>query len=208
MPSIVQSLLARLSGPALEKIARQIGVSPQMAQAAIVVAVPLLVKSLANNASQGQGASSLLSALDRNHDGSVLDDLMGFVSSSQNESGGAAILGHIFGGRQANVAEGLGQGLGLDAKASGQLLSILAPLVLGQLAREKQAGGFDAAGLASALQGEQRDLHQQAPSAMDMLSGLLSSARSGAGGEAAPAAGAPDLASLGASLFNQFLKPR
>ncbi|MEO8361562.1 MAG: DUF937 domain-containing protein [Vicinamibacteria bacterium] len=207
MPSIVQSLLAQLSGPALDRIAKQLGVSPQMAQAAIAVAVPLLIKSLSNNAASGQGASSLLAALDRNHDGSVLDDLMGFVSGGHATAGGADILGHIFGGQQATVAQGLGQSVGLDAGSSGQLLAMLAPLVMAQLGREKQAAGFDAAGLAGALFGEQKSLHDQAPSAMDMLSGLLASARSGAPAASGAAAG-PDLASMGASLLGQFLNPR
>ena len=211
MSSIVQSLLAQLSGPALEKIAKQVGISPQMAQAAIAVAVPLLIKTLSDNAAHGKGASSLLNALDRNHDGSVLDDLMGFVSGGHESAGGASILGHMFGGNQAAVASGFGQSLGLDAAASGKLLTILAPLVLGQLGKEKQAAGFDAAGLAGALFGEQKNLHEQAPSAMDMLSGLLAASRGAGTGAAAPA-NAPsegqDLLSLGSSLLGQFLKPR
>ncbi|MEO5760887.1 MAG: DUF937 domain-containing protein [Vicinamibacteria bacterium] len=208
MPSIVQSLLAQLSGPALERIAKQIGVSPQTAQAAIAVALPLLIQSLSNNVANGQGASSLLSALDRNHDGSVLDDLMGFVSGGHATAGGADILGHIFGGQQANVAQGLGQSVGLDTASSGKLLAILAPLVMAQLGRKKQTAGFDAAGLAGVLFGEQKSLRDQAPSAMDMLSGLLASARSGTPAASNNAAAGSDLASMGASLLGQLLKPR
>ncbi len=205
MSSTVQSL--QLSGPALQSIARQLGVSPQMAQSAIAVALPLLIKSLSNNAAQGAGASSLLSALDRNHDGSVLDDLMGFVSGGHESAGGAAILGHIFSGQQTSVASGFAQSTGLDPAASGKLLTILAPLVLGQLARQKQSSGLDAAGLAGALFGEQKNLHEQAPSAMDMLSGLLAGAGA-PGPSAAGGGGQGHLMALGADLLGQFLKSK
>jgi len=211
MPSIVESLLGQLSGPALQSIAKQLGVSPAMAQAAIAAALPLLIKGLSHNVGQTGGASSLLSALDRNHDGSVLDDVMGFVAGGHEGAGGAAILGHLFGGSQNAVAQGLGQSTGLDDAAAAKLLAMLAPLVLGQLGRAKQSAGLDAAGIAGALMGEQQSLHEQAPSAMDMLSGILNAARSGTGapGSAAAASGpAPDLMSLGASLLGQFLKPR
>jgi hypothetical protein len=209
MSSIVQSLLGQLSGPALQSIARQLGVSPAVAQAAIAAALPLLIKGLSHNVGQTGGAASLFSALDRNHDGSVLDDIMGFVASGHEAAGGAAILGHLFGGGQNTVAQGLGQTTGLDAAAASKLLAMLAPLVLGQLGREKQSAGLDPAGLAGALMGEQQSLHEQAPSAMDMLSGILNAARSGTGAPAGAApAPAPDLVSLGASLLGQFLKPR
>ena len=209
MPSIVQSLLTQLSGPALEKIARQIGVSPAVAQGAIAMALPLLLKALAGNAAQEGGASSLLSALDRNHDGSVLDDSMGFGAAGHESALGGSILGHIFGGNQQAVATGFGQRAGLDPSSSAKLLAILAPLVLGQLGRQNQAKGFDAAGLAGALLGEQKTLEQHAPSAMDMISGLLAGAASGSSPSARAnqaAAQGPDLLALGTSLLGQFLK--
>lgn len=208
MSSIVQSVLANLSGPALQKIAAQLGVSPAVAQGAIAVALPLLVKGLSNNAAGG-GASSLLAALDRNHDGSVLDDVMGFVSGGHEDAGGASILGHIFGGNQSAVAGAVGQSAGLDAASSAKLMGILAPLVLGQLGRQKQAAGLDASGLASMLSGEQQSLHQQNPSAMEMLSGLLSAAGSGGMASSGQAQNSgPDLMSLGSSLLGQFMKQK
>lgn len=208
MPSIIQSVLGSLSGPALQKIASQLGVTPQAAQAAIAVALPLLVKALSNNAAQGNGASSLLSALDRNHDGSILDDVIGFVSGGHESAGGAAILGHIFGGNQAAVTSAVGRSAGLDPDATTKLMALLAPLVMGELGRQKQSAGLDAAGLAGALFGEQQSLHDQNPSAMDMLSSLLS-ASGRAGGPATSSAQTqttPDLMSIGSSLLGQFLK--
>jgi hypothetical protein len=209
LSSIVESVLANLSGPALQKIAAQLGVSPAAAQGAIAVALPLLVKGLSNNAAAGNGASSLLAALDRNHDGSVLDDVMGFVSGGHESAGGASILSHIFGGNQSAVAGVVGQSAGLDAASSAKLMGILAPLVLGQLGRQKQAAGLDASGLANMLSGEQQSLHERNPSAMEMLSGLLSAAGSGGRASAgqAPNRG-PDLMSLGSSLLGQFMKQK
>lgn len=204
--SLVETVLAQVTGPALGQIAQRLGVDPRTAQGAIGVAVPLLVKALSNNAQNGAGASSLLSALDRDHDGSILDDLIGFASGASGQGVNAAgMLGHILGGQKNAVEETLGQASGLGSAGAGTLLSILAPIVLGQLGRQHKTQGFDPSALAGALFGEQQKIEQHAPSAMDMLGQLLGGNASPAGSGQAPQAG-PDLMALGGTLLQQFLK--
>ena len=57
---------------------------------------------------------------------------------------GAAILGHILGGRQSRAEAGIGQASGLDGGTVQQLLAMLAPLVMSFLAQRVQQGGLDA----------------------------------------------------------------
>src|SRR5262245_39244031 len=92
-------------------------------------ALPVFLGALSHHGSTAEGASSLLSALDRDHDGSVLDDIAGFLGN-YGSGGGHGILGHLFGERLNAVQEGVSQTSGLDSGKTSQLLVMLAPLVM------------------------------------------------------------------------------
>lgn len=145
--SLTASLFSQLqSGPALQQVSQQLGMDSGQASQAISAALPLLMGGLANNASQPQGAQSLLNALQRDHlvgggadtGGFDLGGLLGAVlgGGSSPATNGAGILGHVFGGQTSQAANLLGQKTGLDSGRSGQLLMILAPIVMSFLARQ------------------------------------------------------------------------
>ncbi len=173
MSEVLGTVLAELDRPgALTSIAAKLGVDEAQARQAIESALPVLLGGIARNAQDGAGASSLLAALDRDHDGSVLDDI-GDLLSAGGGATGAGILGHVFGERQTQVQEGLGQATGISGQGMGQLLSMLAPLVMGALGRAKQQGGLDATGLQETLTREGATLTQNAPGLMQGVLRLL-----------------------------------
>ena len=55
-----------------------------------------ILGAMANNASKPGGADSLLGALQKDHDGSILDNLGGFLGQPNTDDGNG-ILGHVFG---------------------------------------------------------------------------------------------------------------
>ncbi len=143
--SLTASLFSQLqSGPALQQVSQQLGMDSGQASQAISAALPLLMGGLANNASQPQGAQSLLNALQRDHLGSGgggfdLGGLLGSVlggGTATPSTNGAGILGHVFGRQTPQAASLLGQKTGLDSGRSGQLLMILAPIVMSFLAKQ------------------------------------------------------------------------
>jgi hypothetical protein len=139
---------------------------------ALSAAMPLLLSALANNASQPQGAQALHTALAQDHDGTIFNNMDGFLSNPQ-AANGAGILGHVLGERRDTVQNGLAQGTGLDANSMGQLLEIAAPLVMGALGQQQQQQGLDANGL-SALLGQQQQAAQAAnPDLMGTIGNLL-----------------------------------
>lgn len=168
MTSVLEALQSQLSGGALKQVAAQLGTDDAGANAAIGAALPVLLGALAKNAASPDGAAALGRALDKDHDGSVLDDLGGAIGNFQGGAG-AGILKHVLGGRQDVVAQGLGQAAGLDAGKAGALLSMLAPVVMGALGKAKRSGGLDAGGLAAML-GQERQ--RMAPAGA--VGGLLS----------------------------------
>lgn len=173
MSSVFDLLTQSLGGDATRQVSRQLGVDEGTAQKAITAALPMLMGALTRNAQSGQGAGALANALDRDHDGSVLDDVAGFLGNSGSAGAGQAILKHVLGGGQSNVQNGLGKAVGLDSGSAGQVLAMLAPLVMGALGKQKRTQGLDTSGLGDLLGREQRHVERQAPNAMGMVGKLL-----------------------------------
>lgn len=174
--SLVDDLMAQLQGVPLQQMAQQLGTSPAQTQDAVGAALPLLLGALGRNAAQPQGAMDLFGALQRNHSGGAdLGGLLGSLLGGGSGGGpqdGAAILGHIFGGNQQRAEAGLGQATGLGANA-GQLLQMLAPIVMSFLAQRMQSGGMDAGGLGQVLGQERARVQQQGGLGGGLLGSLL-----------------------------------
>lgn len=148
--SLTSTLLQQLQqGPALQQVSKTLGVDSNQASQAIQSALPLLMGALGNNASNPQGAQTLLNALQRDHStvsaaapasasgGLDLGGLLGAVlgGGGGQATNGAGILGHVFGGQTPQAAQLLGQKTGLDSGKSSQLLALLAPIVMSYLAQ-------------------------------------------------------------------------
>lgn len=178
MANFMNLITNQLGATAVNHLAKKMGVNSTVARLAISAAVPLLVNSMARNTSKSGGASSLANALDRDHDGSILDDLVGFIDGSnrQNEraSNGAGILSHLLGNRRSNVEQVLSRDTGLDQGATSNLLETLAPIVLGQLGREKRQNNLDQNGIAELLrQQRDEDERRMQPEQRNFISNLL-----------------------------------
>jgi hypothetical protein len=170
--SLLQMLQQRLGGQAVEQISRKLGADPGTTGNAIDAALPLLLTAVARNATQGGQAQSLHQAVTQDHDGGILDNVSGYLN--QAESGpGAGILRHVLGGKQQTVQTGLSQATGLDAGKTGQLLTMLAPLVMGAIGRANREKQLDSNGLSTLLTGEQEQLKESAPGVMGALSRFL-----------------------------------
>lgn len=201
--SLADELMAQLQGAPLQQMAEQLGASPSETESAVSAALPMLLGSLGHNAAQPQGAADLFGALQRDHGGAG-PDLGGLLGALLGGAGagaaggaapdGAAILGHIFGGNQQRAEEGLGQATGLGGFNAGQLLQMLAPLVMSFLAQRVNAGGMDAGGLGQALGQERARAQEQGGLGGGLLGSLLD--RDGDG-----QVGLSELIQLGGSLL-------
>jgi hypothetical protein len=167
--TMLDMLTSVLSGPVAGMLARRFGTDEATIKKAIAMALPLIISALARNASSPKGASALAGALARDHDGSLLDDVAGFVVGGDTGTGDA-ILKHVLGSRRAAAEAGISQQSGLDPAAVSQLLAMLAPLVLGYLGRQQRTQQLDPGSLGDMLGKEQANVQQQAP---DALGGLL-----------------------------------
>ncbi len=169
-----------LSGNNVSQISQAIGADESSTSSAIQAALPMLLGGLANNSASEQGASGILGAIDRDHDGSVLDDIGGLIAGNigGGAGNGAGILGHIFGGQQGGVEQAVSQASGLDMNKIGPLLAILAPIVMGAIGRARQSGGGGTSDLGGLLGGAAQQMGGGAD-LMGMLGGLLDRDRDG-----------------------------
>ena len=164
--SLTDDLLSQLQGAPLQQMSQQLGLNPQQASGAISAALPLLMGALGNNAAKPQGAEALFGALQNNHSGLDIGSVLGAVLGGGNNNpaaNGAGILGHIFGRNQGRAEAGLAQATGLSSDRAGQLMKILAPIVMAYLAQRMSGGGQQAsAGGLSQILGQEKQRVSQA----------------------------------------------
>jgi len=173
MDSLLDLLSQQLkSRDSMTHLSRAIGADSQTTQRAIAGALPVLIGALAGNANRPGGAEPLARALTKDHDGSILEDLAGFLGAGQT-SDGDGILRHALGSRRDAAQQQLGRMAGLDADSAGRLLALLAPVVMGALGRSMRQGKLDASALPGMLEKERRTAEQTLPGLGGMLSQLL-----------------------------------
>jgi hypothetical protein len=86
---------------------------------------------------------------------------------------GGKILGHILGGKQNQAQDGIANQSGLNGQQVGKLLMILAPIVMGALAKRKQQANLDAGGVREELQRDEQQVQQRAQKADNPLGAIL-----------------------------------
>ncbi len=155
MTALTDELFAQLEGAPLQQISQQLGIGKTQAAGAVSAALPLLMGALGKNASQPQGAEALFGALQKDHTGGGgIGDLLGMVlgGAQSRQTDGAGMLGHILGGQQGRAEQHLGEATGLGGDRAGQLMKILAPIVMAYLAKRmfsgNQSGGGASMGMA------------------------------------------------------------
>lgn len=181
--SLSDQLFSQLSGAPLQQISQQLGVDQAQAAGAVGTALPLLLGALGRNASQPQGAQALFGTLQNDFSGAGdLGGLLGAVLGGQpsRQTNGAGILGHVLGNQLPRAEAGLAQATGLGKDKAGQLMKILAPIVLAFLAKrmfqDRGAGtgqGPSAQLLGSILGQEQQQVRQQGGAAAGLLGAVL-----------------------------------
>lgn len=159
----LQDLLGQAQGTeAVQQISHDVGAEPSAVNTAIQAALPMILGSLANNASTPQGAENLNNALERDHDGSLLENLGGLgglifgggqATAPPRQADAGGILGHILGNNQGAVVQDASNRSGLNGGQVAQILMMLAPIVMAYLGRQKQEQGVGADGLGGLLGG-------------------------------------------------------
>lgn len=162
------SLIDLLTGNAGNEVASEaenkFGISKNQVIALMAVAAPLVISYLRKKSDDSSDdADALNTALDKDHDGSILNNPSTALSRQQE---GNSILDHIFGGQKGSVENQLSQNTGISMDKIGPILSMLAPIIMGYIGKEKKSNGVTSGGGLS-----------------DLLGGILGKAQNQAQGE-------------------------
>ena len=171
MSGLMDLLQSTIKDSSIGEISRQLGQDERTTSNAIDSALPMLIGALTKSTAADNG-EGLQRALETKHDGSILDDVAGFVKNN-DQSDGRGILGHILGRNGGAAAMLLGEQSGIGESNATSLMATLAPVVLGALGKAKSQKNLGANQLTSMLASESDSLAQRTPGMMRAVSGLL-----------------------------------
>lgn len=200
--NLMDLLQGTLSEGMVEQLSKQVGgADKEKTAAAASGIIATLTGALAKNAQTTEGAASLNNALERDHDGSILSDVIGMLGNQQGGSSsmlnGAGILKHVLGNQQGGVVEMISKMSGLESDKTGSLMTMLAPVIMGALGKTKREQGLDMAGIASLLSGTVSEEKQKNPT-MNLITSFLDKNNDGSIVD--------DVARMGMNMFSNFLK--
>lgn len=163
----------------VDQISNQFGIQDRnQAESAVEGGFTTLLNAISKNVASPSGAEGLAGALDRDHDGSILDDITGFLGGTRQVDNtsmlnGSGILKHLLGGQQNQVVEMLGKATGLHESQAGQMLMSLAPVVMGMLGRQKKMGNLDQTSLANLVTRGTENFNRQSPTNTSLITKML-----------------------------------
>ena len=164
-----------LNSDALNRLSSNMGLDPNQAANVMQMVIPTLLGALSNNAQQPEGAAAIQRALQKDHNGSILDQLPELINNPAMGSG-AGILKHVLGGNQGNLAQEISGKTGISPEAIQTIMSIAAPVIMGKLGQQQQQSGGNENTLTSLLNAASKSQQQKNPAAsiaLNLLSGYL-----------------------------------
>jgi hypothetical protein len=168
--SIINLLLSQLGSGATSQISDKLGMDDSKVQQVIGMALPLLIGALNRNASSSKsGAEALTNAVQKDHDGSILDNIADAITKRETVDDGNAILGHIFGDKGGGIMDSVSRATNVDSDQIGQIFAMLAPLVLGALGKIQRNKSLDADGVSTLLQEERKTVEKSSSGLTQLL---------------------------------------
>ncbi|WP_300565603.1 DUF937 domain-containing protein [Flavobacterium sp.] len=143
MSGLIDLLNSDLGKQIISGVGQQVGTTEEETSSVLSSALPELVGGMQNNAATPDGQNGLLGALlGGKHDGSILDNLSGFINGGDHSDGGS-ILGHVLGDNQENVQNQVSQNTGVSSDKVAMIMKIAAPILMGYLAKKAMNNGLN-----------------------------------------------------------------
>jgi hypothetical protein len=198
--NLVSSVMQCLTPDLVAKIARTIGIDPELAQKVVAAAVPAILASFGGLAAKPAGAQQLSNTLEQQHPDMLahITDAIGGSDQRAIADTGSGLLSSLLGGGGLNaLVSAVSAHAGIDQSSGKSILGLLAPMVIGALGQQQRSGGLDANGIADLLSSQKDQIAAAVPSglanmlgARGMLDAVDGSLRRGADSAAATAGSA------------------
>ena len=172
MSALLKQLMGTLGGDTGRQLSQLVGSDEETTRNASGTAMTALLGALQRNSASDEGAAALDRALDRDHDGSMLDNVSSLIGG-QTAGNGDGILKHLLGDRRGQVEKNLSRNNGMDQASTGKLLTMLAPMVMGALGKQKRQNGLNASAIAGMLSQETEQIETQKSGTGGFIGALL-----------------------------------
>lgn len=174
--NILDMLKSQLGGQLAGQLGRQFGESEQATKSGIEALVPTILGGLLKQISAPGGADKLDRTLkDGGYDGGLLDNLPGMLSGGGTDSltsKGGGLISMLMGDKAAMIAPIIAKLTGMKPGTVASLLSILAPLIMSFLGKQKKTMGLDSSGLANLLMSQKDSIGAALPAGISDAMGL------------------------------------
>ena len=142
----LSSILGLLGDNEVEKMSNKAGLDKNQTMSALTAALPTILTALKGNTQSKLGKKQLAGALDRDHDGSLLDNLSSFLDKPE-QGNGKGILKHTLGSRRTEVEGMLSKKTGINSGSIGKILEMAAPMIMAYLGKEKRQNNVQSNGI-------------------------------------------------------------
>ena len=171
--NIVDLVKDQLTSQVLGSLGSLVGTNEAQTKAASAAAIPAMLGGLAKLAGTSQGAGQLASALGGLDLGMLgnLAGVLGGSNASKMADKGGSLLGTLFGNSATSmIVETLASFLGIKGGIARSMLSYLAPVVLGTVAKQLTSSGksIDASGIQSLFADQSRNIQSALPAGLSL----------------------------------------
>lgn len=141
----INDILSQLGESEISKIGSQAGLDNNQVNSALQGALPAIIAGLKGNAQGKMGQKQLEGALERDHDGSLFDNLSSFLDNPR-QAKGKEILNHTFASRRTVVEDTVSKKAGISSGSMSKIMEIAAPLVMAYLGKQKKQSSSNGIG--------------------------------------------------------------
>ncbi len=172
--NLVASVMQLLTPDMVAKIARTLGIDPELAQKVVTAAVPAILASFGGLAAKPAGAEQLSNALGQQNP-NMLAHITNAIGGSDQRAvadTGSGLLSSLLGGGGLNaLVSAVSSHAGIDQTSGKSMLGLLAPMVVGALGQQQRSSGLDANGIADLFASQKDQIAAAMPSGFaNMLS--------------------------------------
>jgi hypothetical protein len=172
--NLVSSVMQCLTPDLVAKIARTLGIDPDLAQKVVAAAVPAILASFGGLAAKPAGAQQLSNALEQQHPDMLahITDAIGGSDQRAIADTGSGLLSSLLGGGGLNaLVSAVSTHAGVDQNSGKSILGLLAPMVVGALGQQQRSDGLDADGIADLLSSQKDQIAAAMPSGLANMLG-------------------------------------
>lgn len=207
MLNILDLLQNSMTGKMVEELDKEVGINDRDKTSVAVDNISKMILAGVNrNARTPEGLQSLNNALEKDHNGSVFDDVMGnllnrdakMAAGNERMLNGAGILRHVLGGQESSAFDSLSKATNMDKSQLMSLAVKVAPFILGALGKAKKEEGLGASGVGSLLEGVMGSLSSQKGGQASFLNSILDQDGDGEIMD--------DVTNIGKKIFGNFFK--